>query len=201
MSENESASTRIRSFLALELSEEVRARLADLLERLRKGAQFTGAHPAWVRAENIHLTLHFLGAVEERDLEAMKPLLDEAAARFPAPALEFRGLGCFPNDHAPKVIWVGLRRAGPPLTDFHAALKPVIRRFGIQPDTRPFHPHLTLARVKSLRGVRGMMSVLISHRDFDVGACQPGAVTLFRSDLRPEGALYTPLHHARFASS
>jgi len=190
----------IRSFLALELSAEVRAKIAEVLERLRKGIEFTGAHPAWVRAENIHLTLHFLGNVTPQNLDALKPRIDSLARRFAAPRIEVRGRGVFPNERAPRILWIGIPKADASLAEFREALAPLIQRIGVRPDAKPFHPHLTLARIKSMRGVRGMMSVVGSHERFDAGACRPAEAVLFRSDLRPEGAIYTPMHRSPFGA-
>lgn len=190
----------VRCFLALDLSDEVRNALADLLERLQKGATFSGAHPTWVRSESIHLTLHFLGNVEQKTLEAMKPELDAVAARFPCPRLEVRRLGCFPNDKTPKVLWIGVARPDRALLELQQALVPVLVRAGLTPERgRPYHPHLTLARIKSMRGLRGLMDVVASHRAYDAGECRPGELILFKSELLPDGAVYTPLHRSPLA--
>lgn len=191
----------IRCFLALELSPEVRAKLADLLSRLQKGAVFTGAHPTWVKPENIHLTLHFLGKIEPEAIEAMKPRLDAVAARHDPPSFDVRMLGCFPNEKMPKVLWIGLSKPDRSLFNLHEALMPVISKAGAKVDTRPFHPHLTLGRIKSMRGLRGLMDLIGSHRRFEAGACRPTELILFRSDLHPDGAIYTPLHRSPLKSA
>lgn len=197
MTEQPPSPETIRCFLALDLSDEVRGALADLLERLQKGAMFSGAHPTWVRAESIHLTLHFLGNVALKTLEALKPELDGVAARIPCPRLEIRRLGCFPNDKAPKVLWIGVARPDPALLDLQRTLIPILEKAGLTPERgRPYHPHLTLARIKSMRGVRGLMDVVASHRAYDAGECRPGELILFKSELQPEGAVYTPLHRS-----
>jgi 2'-5' RNA ligase len=200
MTEPPSPPETIRCFLALDLSDEVRGALADLLERLQKGAMFSGAHPTWVRAESIHLTLHFLGSVEMKTVETLTPELDAVAARIPRPRLEIRRLGCFPNDKAPKVLWIGVARPDPNLLDLHRSLVSVLEAAGLTPERgRPYHPHLTLARIKSMRGLRGLMDVVASHRAYDAGECRPGELILFKSELRPEGAVYTPLHRSPLA--
>jgi len=186
----------IRCFLALELSPEVRTKIIELLDRLQKGARFTGAHPAWVKPENIHLTLHFLGVVSPAAIEAMKPDLDAVAKQFPPPRVEVRMLGCFPSEKMPKVLWIGLRKPDSSLVGLHESLLPVVSKAGGKIDTRPYHPHLTLARIKSSRGVRGLMDVVESHKRFEAGVFQPDELMLFQSELHPDGAIYTPLHRS-----
>ena len=156
MDSSDSSNKGIRCFLALDISPAVRERVADLIERLKKGIQFTGAHPAWVRPENIHLTLHFLGDVEPGRIEAIKPDLDAVASRIPAPELKVEKLGCFPNDRSPKVLWMGIPKPDRSLFDLHERLALIVHQLGKRMDKRAYHPHLTLARIKSLRGVRGM---------------------------------------------
>jgi len=132
----------MRLFIALDPSEQVRARFAALLRQLKAEA------PAvkWVAAESLHLTLKFIGEQPEEKL----PGLAEALAAVAPPGhlgLCFRGLGCFPNERRPRVFWVGMEEL-PELARLAAAIERALEPFGIAPEGRPFSPHLTLGRLR-----------------------------------------------------
>ena len=100
----------IRCFLAVEIPDAVRRAAAELTEDLRKGAQFTKAHPSWVKPQNMHFTVVFLGQRSANQVERVKRLMEDiprAIAPFP---VEVGGLGVFPNPRNPKIVWVGVRK-------------------------------------------------------------------------------------------
>lgn len=183
---------KLRTFLAVELSDSLKSAVADLLDRLQKGARFTGAHPKWVKPTGIHLTLKFFGQTtqDQRDqiIEALHPI----SARHAAHTVRVKGLGAFPTQRRPRVLWVGVKRAQPLIAlqeDIERALEPL----GWPPEDREFSPHLTLARVKSLHRAGALMDVVHSHADCDLGDWTISETVLFQSTLRPTGAIYTPL--------
>ena len=128
----------------------------------------------------------------------MKPELDDLARRTVMPPLSVKMLGCFPHEKAPKVLWISISHPDPALFELHIKLIPILRRRGIDIDIRPYHPHLTLARIKSVRGVKGLMDIVESHRRYEMGSFQPEELILFKSELQPGGAVYTPLHKSKF---
>jgi 2'-5' RNA ligase len=180
----------VRQFLAIDLPQELRARLGASQQAL--GARHAGWR--WVRPAGIHLTLRFLGDVgADLDRQA-RPGWREAAAGCPRFRFRLTRLGCFPNPRRPRVLWVGVEELGSVgrLADLAAATERAAVAAGFDPERRRFSPHLTLARAR--REARGLRipdaSETIRPPSIEVEA---HALTLFRSELEPSGARYTAL--------
>jgi 2'-5' RNA ligase len=171
----------IRAFVALELAEDLREALAALIERLHDGV--LGAR--WVDPAGIHLTLRFLGWTEAAVLERLAPRLRLAAAECPEAEVRVGGLGQFPERGAPRVLWAGLE-----LPEAVGALQRACERIAVEegfaPEERAFRPHLTLARFRD-RVPRPRLP------PFEFGATALQRLVLYRSELKPGGAVYTPL--------
>lgn len=178
----------MRLFLAVELSEAVRQSLAALQTELRKRCPGW----RWVRAESLHLTLRFLGEVDEERDAACRRLWREAVGRFGPFELGLSELGRFPPAGRPRVLWIGAR-AEPERTlgELAAALEDAARSAGFPAETRPFRPHLTLARAERRPRVPDPAPA------GDVPVQSVEEIVLFRSRLGPGGARYTALD--RFA--
>ena len=184
----------MRLFVAFEIPGAVRAQMASLVAELRPLA------PAikWVRAENLHVTLKFLGETKEHRLDAIRAAL----ARIPARAaveLRFRGLGFFPNERRPRVFWAGIETlpALPPLADeIQAAMAAV----GFPREDRAFAPHLTLARLEGARLTEAVHTAIEQHADQEFGAMRATEFHLIDSKLKSTGAEYTTVQTFRFAS-
>jgi len=183
----------MRTFIAIDIDEKVRALLGDIISRLKKGIQFTGATPSWVPIENIHLTLQFLGEIEEGKIAIINDLLKEVASETKSFEINVEKLGVFPNRHSPKVLWIGINEGKDEAINLQQKVVEKMKKLGFAPESRPFSPHLTLARIKSLRGTKGMMDVITSHSNFSAGRCLINELILFKSILYKTGAEYTPL--------
>lgn len=178
---------KIRSFIAVDLSAPVRA----ALQRLRDELAQIECDIRWVRVEGVHLTLKFLGWVEPAGLEQIHMTLAAAVADHPALRVRARGLGAFPSLHRPRVLWVGLEGEG--LAELAACVEEAMRRLDFEPEKRGFTPHITLGRVNGMRGWSRVEELFKAHLSDDFGECIVDAVTIYRSTLRPDGAVYTPL--------
>lgn len=188
--------TAIRAFIAIELPDAIRERLSLLLNRLK--CPETSA-VRWVPVTNIHLTLKFLGDTSPNNLEILSKILHAEAARRQPFELEVGGIGTFPNLRRPRVIWVGVQ-APHELLALQRSIEGEAIRLGYNPDGRPFSPHLTLGRVNqnaTPHEVRQISEVLLRQPSEKLGKVAVDQVILFRSDLRPTGAVYTPLTTAR----
>jgi len=141
-----------------------------------------------VRPEGIHLTLRFLGETSPAQVETLRPRLATAAALCPLAEARVAGLGTFPERGSPRVLWLGLE-VPPPVLDLQRACERAARAAGFEGEDRPFRAHLTLGRWRE-RAVRPDLPPA------ELGATRLDALVLFRSDLHPGGAVYTPL--ARF---
>ena len=184
----------IRSFVAIEVEEPVRTAVVAYLADLRRRLDDV----AWTRPENLHLTLKFLGGVTGDRLKALADDLEVIAAAQPSFSMQFSGVGAFPNAARPHVLWVGASAAA--LPGLASAVDTAARRVGVAPEARPFHPHVTLGRVRERRGVAargaGMRDLVAADRSREFGAAAAAAIVLFRSDTGPGGARHTPLARA-----
>jgi len=185
----------IRSFIAIDLSGQVRRRLESLAQDLRK----CGAQVGWVRTEGIHLTLKFLGDVAPGLIEDIKPALAGIASQTAPIHLEPAGCGASPTIKSPRVIWVGLRGQSGPLAELARRVEAAMVPLGFKPEDRPFKPHLTLGRVKGRQGLQDLQQLLLAHLDFTAEPFDAVEVVLYKSDLRPDGARYAPLLTAPFS--
>jgi RNA 2',3'-cyclic 3'-phosphodiesterase len=185
----------IRSFVAVLLPEPVRAELAAVSAELR--GRTSGL--AWVRADNLHLTLRFLGAVEPVTLGRVREAVTVAAGAVSPFTVTLGGLGGFPSGRAPRVVWAGVVSGGAGLGALHAALEAALVARGIPGDPRAFHPHVTLARARNRRGAGGLASLLCVGSSF--GEVKVRALHLMRAELHPRGARYSVLTEALLADA
>lgn len=187
----------VRTFIAIVLSQEVHQALGALSASLRAGPG--GEAGRWVKPESIHLTLKFLGDVPSPKLPAIFQALERACATVDSFALRIEGLGCFPNVRRPRVVWAGVYEETGRLAALQKAIEHEVAKEGFPPEGRPFTPHLTLARVKD-RASRAEIEALgsaVSQGQFALKApMRVGEVYVIKSDLRPDGAIYTPLFRA-----
>jgi 2'-5' RNA ligase len=188
----------IRSFIALELSPEIYKNLGQLIDNLKKGVQFTSARPSWVNPESIHLTLKFLGNIEETMIDPIAEIMTKAANETHPFTIRIRDLGVFPNPRQPRVLWCGMTKGEDQTISIQTKIDRGLSTLGFEKETRPFHPHLTLARIKSLKGVSQLMDIVKTHQNSLVGECRFDRVILFKSELHPSGAVYTKLKEILF---
>lgn len=179
--------SRWRCFLAVDLSADVRGRLSATVAELRQ----TEADVRWVRDGALHLTLAFLGSVEIERLAAIEAALRAELGGLAPIDLEVRGLGAFPGLRRAAVLWAGVRGDG--LAELAAAVGGALERLGFAADRRPFRAHVTIGRVRSRRGWGRLEGLLRGAEDREFGACKARGVSAYRSDLRPDGAVYTKL--------
>jgi 2'-5' RNA ligase len=175
--------------VAVLLPDPLRQALAVEIERLRACGRGVG----WVAAENLHLTLKFLGAVEAGRLERVAEALASLAAEAEPFELALRGLGAFPSPTRPRVIWAGVPPVGSALTGLAARVEDALAALGFLPDTRPFAAHVTLGRVREPRRDPALADALVVGADRDFGSFRVERLALMRSDLSPRGARYTAL--------
>lgn len=182
----------IRSFIAFDISGAQRAAAAELQQNLQKGIQFTKSYVRWVAPEAMHLTLKFLGDLEQAQVEEVARLAEAALAGTPRFSFRLKGLGVFPNLREPKVLWCGVGAGAREMSAIQKRIEDALDGMGFKPERQPFRPHLTLGRIPALRGVEAMLSVVKSHQEADLGEAPLSAVTLYQSTLTPDGPIYTP---------
>jgi RNA 2',3'-cyclic 3'-phosphodiesterase len=183
----------IRSFLAIELPDTIQTRLGEI----EKDLESASADVRWVSPEKIHLTLKFFGSIEEAKIESIMDAIRRPVEETRTFEIRARGTGAFPGLRNPRVVWVGLDDPDGRLRDFQKQLDACLETVGFEAETRDFRPHLTMGRVRSNRGKEGLIAKIEKHREEELGVFRVEKVTLFKSDLRPTGSIYTPLKQMR----
>lgn len=183
-------SESIRTFVAIELPPTVQRGLAQVQERLKRGG-----HPVrWVAPGNIHVTLSFLGEITRAQLEAVGEAVTRVAAASRPFLLEALGCGVFPNPRRPRVVWVGIQGELEPLGALHGHLERALAELGFPPEGRSFSPHLTVGRTQrrcSPAQARALGDAVSAITVPSLGRWEVEEIVVMRSDLRPEGPLYT----------
>ena len=146
----------------------------------------------WVRKENLHLTVKFLGAVEEAKIASIMSALKQALRAVPAFSMAAAGLGVFPDIRRARVLWVRLH--GDALGSLAAAVEAALESVGFARDKRDFSPHLTIGRWRSFGGGSAELGQEMEHwKDYSFGECRVEEAILFESVLKQEGTDYSPL--------
>jgi 2'-5' RNA ligase len=182
----------LRTFVAFAVSDDVREALWDEARRL--GESVRGLKP--IRAENVHLTLHFIGPTPEEDVPAIASALERASHGFPPLAVRYEGLGAFPSASRPRVVWAGVveTEGASRLPALASAVQEALRPLGHGGEERDYHPHVTLARAGSAR-LRALDRAL-AGRPGDLrafGAQVLSDLRLMVSEPGPQGSRYRPL--------
>lgn len=174
----------IRAFVAIELPESLKNRLTELQRRLNRPEGVS-----WVKASNMHLTLRFLGDVAESQIEVVRGCMERAAQAYRPFELAPKGVGAFPNPRRPRVFWAGVEDATGSLAGLQKRLQAELEQKGFGQEDYPFRPHLTLGRVKD----SGARVTALQRLEFSEPPFRVDEIALMRSDLRPQGSLYTRL--------
>jgi RNA 2',3'-cyclic 3'-phosphodiesterase len=188
----------VRLFVALEIPTEVREGFAALIAELRAAdSSFSKSRARWVRPENLHVTLKFIGHVDNGKLDAIRAALAEVRLDSPV-ELRFHGLGFFPNGKRPRVFWAGIE-ASPNLSPLAGEIEARLAKVGIVGETREFAPHLTLARFDPPGISDGLSAIAQENVAREFGAVRTGDFHLFESKTKSSGAEYARLASFPFA--
>ncbi len=186
----------VRCFIAIEMPTALKDAMAERTENVRR----SGADARWVKAENLHLTLKFLGSVSEETIEPIKSALLEAVKRHSGFRLRFRGAGVFPDRKRPRVVWIGAEDSGE-LVSIQKDVEEAMSALGFEAEKRPYSPHLTIGRLKSPRRREILIRELDAISTVDFGSMDVAEVALMRSTIKPGGAEYSRLFGAPLATS
>ena len=178
----------MRAFIAVEISPGVHKRLAEAQDRLRAAR----CAVKWAKPEQIHLTLRFLGDIEDDAVPNIERVLASAVEEVGPFELTVSGLGAFPERGAPRVVWAGVQDAGS-LALLHRRIEAGVRQLGFEPDDHAFTPHLTLGRVKEARGTDALRALIEAGAATSFGSSPARELVLMLSTLSPSGPTYTPL--------
>ncbi len=180
----------IRSFMAFELAPEIREQIRTISTELQK----TRIPVRWVKVDNIHLTIIFLGSVDEDKIDDIKEKVNSAVKRFPIFKIRINGVGVFPNWRRPRVIWVGLNGEIERLSKFRDELQAELKVLGLKEEKRPYRPHLTIGRFKGPSNKDEELKWIIDrYHDISSDLQYLDELILFKSDLKPDGPIYTKM--------
>ncbi|HKQ35294.1 MAG TPA: RNA 2',3'-cyclic phosphodiesterase [Nitrospiraceae bacterium] len=198
----------IRAFLAVELPQELRAELATIQQELKRNIEpemKQSMRVSWAQPASIHLTIKFLGDMDEQVIDPLLVAVEQAIGNRTAVNVPLERLGAFPRPQSPRVLWVGpsenwARGAeAQKVTGIHGAIEEACEGLGFLRETKPFSPHLTFARIRV--GERHIGVALaqggVLDRPLSLGALAVKSVVLMKSQLRPTGSVYTKLWEVR----
>ena len=181
--------SQIRSFIAIELSPSLRQHIEKIQNELKKAT----TDVRWVRSEGIHLTLKFLGAIDEERIDEIGDTIEGCLADKTVFAVTVGSLGAFPSREHPKVVWLGIEDESGVLLKVQQTIDRRLTSLGCTAEKRTFSPHLTLGRIKSPKGKRTVRQRLATTEEYECGTFAVKEIFLFKSDLTPSGAVYTKL--------
>ena len=189
----------MRSFIAIELPKEMRDSLGHLQEKL-KACQ---ADVKWVQPQNIHLTLKFLGEINEDELSKINLILDTLAKDKKSFLIRIASLGAFPKINYPRVIWVGIDKGDGETKGLARELEEKIEKIGLPKEDRAFSSHITIGRIRSNLGKDKLVASLTELQDYFKETTQEftvNKITLFKSTLTPKGPIYEVLKEANLTT-
>jgi len=178
-------SHNMRLFIAIVLEDRIKdaiTPLQDTLIKLQSGVKL-------VEEENIHLTMRFLGEIEDSRLDELKQAI-AVVEDFPCFELHLKGIGSFPNERNPKVIWVGCQ-PNRTLLDIYQAMENSLKGMGLPPDDHVFSAHITIGRNKFPQFSNSFQSFMAKNAGTEIGKQAIKEITLFQSTLTPKGPIYT----------
>ena len=187
--------SRLRAFIAVELPLEIRQNVQQATSSLRRD---TGSLIRWVALENMHLTLKFLGDIPSENVEVLTHMIHTQADSFNSFDIHLSGIGFFPGPKRPRVIYIGIQ-APAALEAFQRQMESATRRLGYTPEERAFAPHLTIGRVRQHVSANERQKIRHALEESTIdspGTARVNSVHLYKSDLKPNGPVYTKLYSA-----
>ena len=187
----------IRAFIALHIPALIKSAISTLQNDLN-------AHPfpiKWVRPENMHLTLRFLGNIPADPQADIHHQMTLAATDIEPFTLTLKGVGAFPDTRQPRVVITELGHGSPSLIDLKSSLDSHLEPLGFEKETQSFKGHLTLGRVKGSIDSRRFRDAIAPVAEFETKPFTVDRILLYRSDLKPFGPVYTKLSEARFGTA
>jgi 2'-5' RNA ligase len=187
-------SETLRAFIAIDLPENVRSSLGEAQEVLK----LQRFRVKWVRPQNIHLTLKFLGNTDAADIDKIVAAMALATKDCAVISLAVKGIGVFPDIRRPRVIWAGLSGQLEILQDIQQTLDGHLADLGFPKETRGFKAHLTLGRIKGKIACDRLKATIVKLKGFESKPFVVNRIILFKSELRPSGAVYTQVQGVNF---
>lgn len=181
----------IRTFLAIEIPEEIRKKIYENFARLHRQTFVV----KWVEVEHMHLSLRFLGDFEEEVVQnEIIPALENLSLDFKSLDLSVKGVGLFPSSEKPRIFWLGVGGALPDLKRLQFKIEKTLQAWPVHVEENDFHPHITLGRIKQMGDRKIWQEALEEYEKMDFGSFPVSSFSLFQSELMPHGPIYTRLY-------
>ena len=180
----------IRLFIALELSMTQRKEVGEFQEKVKRHL----SNVRWVKRENIHLTLKFLGETEDARVEQVKAAVNAACSDVEPFLIRYGESGVFPTVKKARIFWVGVKEGQDSLGNFVEIIEEEMAGLGYRKEKRPFHPHLTIGRARNAPPENSINKYLTEGISFESSSMTINKVVLFESRLNRSGAIYRPLY-------
>ncbi len=185
----------IRSFISIEIPQPIREQMVLAPEPLKS----VRGKFSWSSTNNLHITLKFLGDCTRGRLEAISKKLAEIAASHAPFDLSFDGVGVFPGHSAPRIVWLGVKDGCERLVKLARDVADSMEQIGFKKESRPFRPHITLARVKYLSSRDQLRTAIERMPKVHIDPMRARHIFLMRSQLNPKGAIYTVIERLCFS--
>jgi len=185
----------VRAFCAVELPSEVRARAVEHITRLREAVPY--AHVSWERVEKLHVTLKFLGEIASNQIQALSDAASRATQMTRPFILALEGTGAFPPRGVPRILWLGINDSSGVLSELQGHLEEECESAGFAREERPFHPHLTIARIRAPRAAR-QLARLHQELGFEAIEFSVTELVVMQSELATGGSRYTEISRHSF---
>jgi 2'-5' RNA ligase len=156
----------------------------------------SGANVKLVEPENLHLTLKFLGDTDENLSEKIEEIIKNSVEGTDSFEIQLKGAGVFPNQNYIRVMWIGIRK-GDEIGKIAKKIDEQLLEYGFEKEKRGFSAHLTIARVKSARNKENLLQIIEKYRDIEFGSINVDSIKLKKSELTPEGPIYTTLKQVK----
>ncbi|ODS32485.1 MAG: 2'-5' RNA ligase [Candidatus Scalindua rubra] len=180
----------IRAFIAIEIGKEIKRKLSEFLSQLKE----TNADVKWVFPENIHLTLKFIGYIEEETLPGLNKIINDAISCLSPFNISIRNIGAFPNLKKPRIIFVCVQDKGNSLAKIYEKLDKGVEKLGIKRESKKYVGHITLGRIRSQKNISKLINTLKSDTEHFFGLEKVNYISLMQSKLTPTGPIYTRLN-------
>ncbi|MFC1726821.1 RNA 2',3'-cyclic phosphodiesterase, partial [candidate division KSB1 bacterium] len=179
----------IRTFIAIKIPGSVKSDINNWQDKLR--GIVSGIK--WVKSDNIHITLKFLGNIEEKMVLQLKEAIERSVENVSPFEIEVKGEGCFPNVNRPRVVWVGVDKGKDIISETVLKIENECSKLGFDRENRPYRPHLTVGRVKKIIKSTEDLRRFFYDNPFRSEIFNANEIILMKSDLKPEGPVYTPI--------
>ncbi len=180
---------KIRTFIAIDIPEEIKDEIFEIEKELSKAA---GEGIKWEEKEKFHITLKFLGDVNEEAINSIYQTLNESLSGFGKFSVIYKGIGAFPDFKNPRVIWVGCEDPIGKLFELQKIVEEKMSELGFEKEDKEYHPHITLGRVKKAKNISSLIKKM-ENINFEAKTGEVAEVLIMKSDLKPSGSVYSVL--------